>query len=100
MVSGLGRRRPVVRDGAHWIGIALAALLAGACLPLGSLHEETGWLAREGGWLVLMREAGGRWRLDTAGQHDRLVGRWVRVTGTRGDFDMLDVQSIEVVTRT
>ena len=89
--------RLVVLHGAHRFGVALAALLARACLPLGTAHEETGWLAREGAWLVLMREAGGRWHLDTSGRHDQLVGKRVLVTGTRGEFDILNVERIDVI---
>ena len=66
-------------------------------MPLGTTHEETGWLAREGAWLVLMRDAGGRWRLDTSDRHDRLVGKRVLVTGTRGEFDILNVEHIDVI---
>ena len=77
----------------------MATLLARPYLPIGTLHEETGWLAREGSWLVLMRDAGGRWRLDTIGRHDRLIGKRVRVSGIRGDYDILDVKRIDVIER-
>jgi hypothetical protein len=38
---------------------------------------------------------GGEWRLDISGRHHHLLGRRVRVSGTRSEFDMLDVKRIE-----
>jgi len=38
---------------------------------------------------------GGEWRLDVSGRHRHLLGRKVRVLGTRSEFDMLDVIRIE-----
>lgn len=64
-------------------------------MPLGSKHDETGLLLREGVWLVLQRDDGGRWRLDTTSTAERLLGHRVRVQGTRGGFDILDVTKIE-----
>lgn len=64
-------------------------------MPRGSTHGETGLLLREGRWLVLARDDGGRWRLDADADAERLVGQRVRVHGVRAGFDMLDVRSIE-----
>jgi hypothetical protein len=63
-------------------------------MPRGTRHEESGQLLREGGWLVLLRHDGGRWRLDVGRKAARLLGQWVHVDGIRSDFDILDVQSI------
>lgn len=64
-------------------------------MPRGTTHNETGLLLREGCWLVLMRDDGGRWRLDVSGKAERLLGRRVRVEGVRSGFDLLDVVSID-----
>lgn len=63
-------------------------------MPLGSEHVEDGLLLREGGWIVLRRDDGGRWRLDLARRHEELLGRRVRVEGVRSGFDLLDVRRI------
>lgn len=64
-------------------------------MPRGSIHNETGLLLREGRWLVLARDEGGRWRLDADPKADRLLGQRVRIEGVRSGFDLLDVRSIE-----
>lgn len=63
-------------------------------MPLGTDHVEDGMLLREGAWLVLVRDDGGRWRLDLPRRHEVLLGRRVRVHGTRTGFDLLDVSRI------
>lgn len=60
-------------------------------MPLGSKHDEQGMLLREGRDLVLMRDDGGRWRLDADPGADKLLGRRVRVEGARTGFDILSV---------
>lgn len=64
-------------------------------MPRGTHHDETGLLMREGEFLVLQRDDGGRWRLDVGGRVDVLLGRRVRVQGTRSGFDLLDVRRID-----
>lgn len=64
-------------------------------MPRGSHHDETGWLLEDRGQLSLARDAGGNWRLDAPRVARRFVGRRVRVTGTRADFDLLDVIKIQ-----
>jgi hypothetical protein len=64
-------------------------------MPRGTHHEETGLLLREGQWLVLQRQDGGRWRLEAGSKAAALLGRRVRVQGTRSGFDLLDVRRIE-----
>lgn len=64
-------------------------------MPRGSRHIKTGLLAREGRWLVLQRDGGGRWRLDAGWKAWRLVGQRVRIEATRADFDLLDVWKFE-----
>lgn len=63
-------------------------------MPLGSLHEENGLLLREGNWLILQRDNGGRWRLYASRKAERLLGQRVRVEGVRSGFDLLDVTRI------
>lgn len=62
---------------------------------MGSRHDETGLLMREGRAIVLRRDDGGRWRLDVGRRAEPLLGRRVRVIGTRSGFDLLDVHKIE-----
>jgi len=64
-------------------------------MPRGTKHDGTGLLLREGHELVLQRDDGGRWRLDAGRNAFDLLGRRVRVQGTRSGFDILDVRSIE-----
>lgn len=66
-----------------------------ALMPIGSKHDETGVLGKEGAWLVLRRDVGGRWRLDCDCEVKTLLGSRVRVRGIRSEFDLLDVTSIE-----
>lgn len=67
-------------------------------LAIGSHHDETGWLNNGRGELVLRRDGGGRWRLDVGlvlgWRARKLVGRRVRVEGTRIDFDVLAAHKI------
>jgi hypothetical protein len=64
-------------------------------MPRGTHHDETGLLLREGQWLVLQRDDGGRWRLDAGAKAVALLGRRVRVQGIRSGFDLLDVRRID-----
>lgn len=66
-------------------------------MPRGVQVEEVGWLREMDGALVLQRVDGGRWRLDAGKKARRLVGRKVRLTGMRAEFDLLDVESVEEV---
>lgn len=67
-------------------------------MPIGSRHAEIGWLNDDQGELVLRRDGGGRWRLDvgllTGWRARKLVGRRVKVEGTRIDFDVLAARKI------
>ena len=70
-------------------------------MPMGSRHDETGWLnERDGQWL-LRRDEGGRWHLDvgfwTAWRSRKLISKRVRIVGTRGEFDLLNVDRIEAL---
>lgn len=64
-------------------------------MPIGSKHDETGLLLKDARNLVLERDAGGTWRLDPTAKALRLVGRRVRVQGTRDGFDLLAITRIE-----
>lgn len=65
-------------------------------MPRGSKQELTGILLGDGPYPVLRVDDGGEWRLDISGRHHHLLGRRVRVLGTRSEFDMLDVKRIEL----
>ncbi len=65
-------------------------------MPIGSEHDETGRLLREGPSLILQRDDGGRWRLDLDPGDRAMLGRRVRVHGTRSGFDGLAVRRIEL----
>lgn len=66
---------------------------------MGSRHNETGWLNERDGQWILRRDEGGQWRLDvgfwTAWRSRKLIGKRVHVLGTRGEFDLLNVDRIE-----
>jgi hypothetical protein len=47
--------------------------------------------------LVLRRNDGGVWRLDTRPRDWAFIGCRVRLTGTRVDFDLLNVHTIETL---
>jgi len=70
-------------------------------MPMGSRHDETGWLNDNGGQWVLRVEGGGQWQLDvglwTAWRSRNLIGKRVRVIGKRAGFDLLDVDRIEAL---
>lgn len=66
-------------------------------MPLGTFHSEEGLLLRQRGGLILQRDDGGRWRLDAEPDAEQNLGRRVRVEGLRGDFDLLEVRRIVVV---
>lgn len=53
-------------------------------------------LGGDGIYPVLREAGGGEWRLDMSSRYAHLLGERVRVTGRRCDFDMLDVERIEV----
>jgi hypothetical protein len=63
-------------------------------MPLGTSHTEIGVLLREGGSLILQRDDGGRWRLDTDEAPETLLGLRVRIEAVRSGFDLLDVARI------
>jgi hypothetical protein len=64
-------------------------------MPIGSKHDETGLLLREGQFLILQRDVGGRWRLSADLGTERMLGQRVRIQGIRSGFDLLDVTRIE-----
>jgi len=70
-------------------------------MPMGSRHDETGWLNERDGQWILRRDEGGRWRLDlgfwTAWRSRKLIDKRVRIVGTRGEFDLLNVDRIEAL---
>ena len=66
-------------------------------MPMGTPHEIEGLLMVRQGGLVLDVRDGGTWRLDAGWRARRLLGRRVRVTGTRDGFDLLAVKTIEAI---
>ena len=70
-------------------------------MPHGTVHDETGWLTKDGGSFALRREEGGTWRLDVGFRRIRrarsLLGCQVRVVGTRVDFDVLEVERLNAI---
>jgi len=70
-------------------------------MPMGSRHDETGWLNERDGQWILRRDEGGRWRLDVgfwlSWRSRKLIGKRVRIAGTRGEFDLLNVDRIEAL---
>ena len=68
-------------------------------MPRGTAHDLVGLLLRDGRSLILRVDDGGEWRLDAPSGAGSLVGRRVRVTGTRDGFDLLAVRSIEAAVR-
>lgn len=65
-------------------------------MPRGSQHELIGLLLGEEPYPILRMADGGEWRLDMSGRYQHLLGRRVRIVGTRSEFDMLDVKRIEL----
>lgn len=67
-------------------------------MPRGTMHDETGRLSEQDGRWSLRRDGGGTWRLDLGPlvtlKARRLVGRRVRIFGTRDGFDLLAVERI------
>jgi hypothetical protein len=65
-------------------------------MSLGSEHDETGRLLRDGSSVILQRDDGGRWRLDLGCGDEVPLGRRVRVLGTRCGFDRLAVRRVDL----
>ncbi|SES13518.1 DUF5818 domain-containing protein [Sphingobium sp. YR768] len=59
-------------------------------------HELTGVLLANGLLPMLRVDDGGEWRLDISGRYRHLLGKRVRVTGKRSDFDMINVEKIDL----
>ncbi|TVV72872.1 DUF5818 domain-containing protein [Sphingomonas solaris] len=61
----------------------------------GEAIDETGMLMRVGGGFALRRDSGGLWRLDLHRTPVDLVGKRVRVIGTRTGPDVVDVDGVQ-----
>jgi hypothetical protein len=59
--------------------------------------QATGVLLLERGMPLLAMDGGGRWRLESTVKFRHLSGRRVSITGTRIDFDVLDISTITPV---
>lgn len=68
-------------------------------MPLGARHDETGWFNFDRGQYLLRADGGGTWQLELGllleWRARRLVGRRVRVRGTRAGFDVLFGSELE-----
>ncbi len=66
-------------------------------MPRGTRHVETGILRpSQHGLYALEMDGGGVWQLDVGWwKARRLIGQRVTVEGTRGGFDLLDVDDIK-----
>jgi hypothetical protein len=67
-------------------------------MSIGSSECLMGYL-NEGqfGLFVLRVDGGGQWRLDADRTAQGFLGKHVKITGRRSDFDVIDVDSIETV---
>lgn len=65
-------------------------------MPRGTRHELVGILLGDGPYPALRVADGGEWRLDCNRMYRHLCGQRVRVVGVRSDFDLLDVERIEL----
>lgn len=63
-------------------------------MPIGSHHDETGILVRDGDLLYLQRDAGGHWEIDASDKIATMLGRRVRVVGMRTGFDRLSAKQV------
>lgn len=67
----------------------------GSRVTRGAHFELIGVLLGEGPYPTLRMADNGEWRLDISGRYQHLLGRRVRITGRRSEFDMIDVDYIE-----
>lgn len=63
-------------------------------MPRGTTHNIDGLLLSGNFYPVLRVDGGGQWRLDLPAKFRKLIGKRVRVEGTRSEFDMLDVSMV------
>lgn len=64
-------------------------------MPMWTPQDEDGLLLEHAGQPILERDNGGTWRLELTRKYRHLLGRRVRVTGTRDEFDLIAVRSID-----
>lgn len=63
-------------------------------MPVGSHHRLEGRLTQSPRGLLLRLEDQGIWALDTDPDAEALIGKRVKVEGTRSGFDRIDVEWI------
>lgn len=66
-------------------------------MSLGTQHTLVGLLFTGNRFPVLRVDGGGQWQLDLPSKHQSLIGRRVRITGVRSEFDMLDVTEADLI---
>lgn len=63
-------------------------------MPMWTPQDECGLLLEHAGQPVLQRDDGGTWRLEFNRRYRHFLGRRVRVTGSRDEFDLIAVKAI------
>lgn len=66
-------------------------------MPLWTRYIVEGRLTRRYGGLALAVDDGGIWRLEYLRRYDHLLGKRVRVDGTRDGFDLLAVNRLSLL---
>lgn len=70
-------------------------------MPMGTRHDVVGILLQSHEDFVLEVIGGGTWRLDCGWRNrckmHKMVGQRARITGVRVGFDILDVETIDLV---
>lgn len=66
-------------------------------MPLGVSLDLEGLLLEERGQLFLRMDDGGHWRIEAGGSARKLLGRRVRVEGTRDGFNLVAARRVAAV---
>lgn len=69
-------------------------------MPLGVELSLEGLLLEDGGRLYLRMDDGGGWRVEAGRSARRLLGRRVRIEGTRDGFDLVAAKRVVPVSGT
>ncbi|HWU94729.1 MAG TPA: DUF5818 domain-containing protein [Sphingomonas sp.] len=68
-------------------------------MPLGVALSLEGFLLDDGRHLYLRMDDGGGWRIEAGRSARKLLGRRVRVEGTRDGFDLVVAKRVKPVAR-
>lgn len=69
-------------------------------MPLGVALSLEGLLLEDGRHLYLRMDDGGGWRIEAGWSARKLVGRRVRIEGTRDGFDLVAAKRVVLVSGT